>query len=125
MAAGRLRSGAGDNGTADHGEEREAPPGPARPTADDVRQALHAVVDPELGDDIVDLGMVRRVDVSPAGAVNLSIALTIAGCPLRAQIEGDVRGRVSAMEGVTSVEVSVGQMDAAERAAVMARARWK
>jgi ATP-binding protein involved in chromosome partitioning len=83
------------------------------------------VVDPELGDDIVDLGMVRSITVGADGNVSVEVALTVAACPLRNQIEADVRGRLSAIEGVGSVEVTVGQMDAAQRAEVMSRARWK
>jgi len=90
-----------------------------------VREALRAVIDPELGDNIVDLGMVRAVEVAPDGRVAVEVALTVAGCPLRAQIEGDVRGRLATMAGVTGVDLSMGQMDAGEKAAVMARARWK
>ena len=53
------------------------------------------------------------------------MALTIAGCPLRAQLDRDVRGRLAGLAGVTSVEVRMGEMDQAQRAAVMGRARWK
>ena len=102
---------------------RRAPGGP--PADADVLARLHTVVDPELGDDIVDLGMVRGVRVSDAGDVRVEVALTIAGCPLRAQIERDVRGSIEAIPGVRSVELSMAQMDAQERAAVMARARSK
>jgi len=105
------------------GADRPSMPGP--PTADGVRQALRAVIDPELGDNIVDLGMVRSADVGPAGDVAVAVALTVAGCPLRAQIERDVRGRLSGLPGVTSVEISIGEMAAEEKAALMARARWK
>ncbi|HEX4245419.1 MAG TPA: iron-sulfur cluster assembly protein, partial [Acidimicrobiales bacterium] len=56
------------------------------PTAETVRQALAGVIDPELGASIVDLGMVRAVEVSAAGLVEVEVALTIAGCPLRDQI---------------------------------------
>ncbi|MGH8988671.1 MAG: Mrp/NBP35 family ATP-binding protein [Acidimicrobiales bacterium] len=106
---------------------RSSPPGKpgGPPGREAVLARLRAVVDPELGDDIVDLGMVRRVEVSDEGDVRLEVALTIAGCPLRAQIERDVRGSVGAMPGVRSVDLSMGQMDADQRAAVMARARWK
>jgi ATP-binding protein involved in chromosome partitioning len=83
------------------------------------------VVDPELGDDIVDLGMVRKVEVSDDGDVRVDVALTIAGCPLRSQIERDVRGVAGAIPGVRSVDLTMAQMDSDERAAVMARARWK
>ncbi len=90
-----------------------------------LREALRAVVDPELGDDIVDLGMVRSISVGPDATVTVEVALTVAACPLRNQIEADVRGRLSTLPGVGAVEVTVGQMDAAQRAEVMSRARWK
>ena len=83
------------------------------------------MVDPELGDDIVDLGMVRSVDVTPDGSVTVEVALTVAACPLRNQIEADARGRLVSLPGVHTVEIVVGQMDAAGRAEVMSRARWK
>jgi ATP-binding protein involved in chromosome partitioning len=100
-----------------------APVGP--PSEDEVLARLRAVVDPELGDDIVDLGMVRKVEVSDDGDVRVDVALTIAGCPLRSQIERDVRGVAGAIPGVRSVDLTMAQMDSDERAAVMARARWK
>jgi len=90
-----------------------------------VREALRAVIDPELGDNIVDLGMVTGVSVSEAGAVQVSVALTIAGCPLRGQLEHDVTTRLVGLAGVASVEVRMGEMDAAARSEVMGRARWK
>jgi ATP-binding protein involved in chromosome partitioning len=98
---------------------------PAPPTPDAVREALRAVIDPELGDDIVDLGMVGDVTVDPDGSVSVSVALTVAGCPLRSQIEGDVRRRLASLPGVRSVGMTVGVMDADQRAVVMDRARWK
>ena len=100
-----------------------APLGP--PSEEQVLERLRAVVDPELGGDVVDLGMVRGVEVSEDGDVHVQIALTISGCPLRAQIERDVRGSVGALPGVRSVQLSMAQMDASERSALMARARWK
>jgi ATP-binding protein involved in chromosome partitioning len=89
-----------------------------------VRQCLRAVIDPELGDTIVDLGMVRAITVDD-GHVVVDVALTIAACPLRSQIEKDVRGQVEALDWVQSMEIRIAAMDATERAAVMARARWK
>jgi len=83
------------------------------------------VVDPELGDNIVDLGMLRSTEVSSAGDVAVVVALTVAACPLRAQIEGDVRRRLAGVTGVTSIDLSIGEMDVAEKAAVMAKARWR
>src|ERR1700693_2663741 len=90
----------------------------------EVLQSLRAVIDPELGDTIVDLGMVRAVR-GRGDHVTVDVALTIAACPLRTQIERDVRGHVGALAWVREVDVQVASMDAEERAAVMARARWK
>jgi ATP-binding protein involved in chromosome partitioning len=90
----------------------------------EVLNRLRAVVDPELGDSIVDLGMVRAVSVRDTDVV-VDVALTVASCPLRAQIERDVAGQVEALEWVGSAKVRIAAMDAEERAAVMARARWK
>jgi ATP-binding protein involved in chromosome partitioning len=100
------------------------PTSPAAGRDDEVRESLRAVIDPELGDTIVDLGMVRAVTVTD-GRVVVDVALTIAACPLRSQIERDVRGQIEALDWVESVEIRIATMDAAERAAVMARARWK
>ncbi len=94
------------------------------PTAADVEKALRAVVDPELGGDIVELGMVHGVEVSPDGNVHIKVALTIAACPMRDQIETDVVRKVRAMPGVQDVEVSIVAMTAAQRAEVMGRARF-
>jgi ATP-binding protein involved in chromosome partitioning len=89
-----------------------------------VRQSLRAVIDPELGDTIVDLGMVRAITVT-GDEVVVDVALTIAACPLRSQIERDVRGQIEALDWVRSLDIRIATMDGAERAAVMARARWK
>jgi ATP-binding protein involved in chromosome partitioning len=89
-----------------------------------VRSALQGVIDPELGDSIVDLGMVRAITVD-SGSVTVEIALTIAGCPLRNQIRSDVERHVTGLPGVARLEVTTGAMSADERAAVMSRARSK
>jgi ATP-binding protein involved in chromosome partitioning len=100
------------------------PPPPKADRTDQVRTCLRAVIDPELGDTIVDLGMVRAITVTGDDVV-VEVALTIAACPLRSQIEKDVRGQVEALDWVRSMEIRIGTMDADERATVMARARWK
>ncbi len=100
--------------------DRTAPPAVAS-----VRAALLGVIDPELGDNIVDLGMVRDVSVADDGQVDVEVALTIAGCPLRTQLRADVEGRVGSLPGVTSVRVALGEMTAVERSALMDRARHK
>ena len=93
-------------------------------TAADITTALRGVFDPELGADVVELGMVRGVDVAN-GLVTVHLALTIAACPLRDQIESDVRRRAGALPGVQRVEVRVASMSAEERAALMGIARRK
>src|ERR1700691_1663808 len=100
------------------------PHSPAPGREDQVRESLRAVIDPELGDTIVDLGMVRTIRVT-GDEVVVDVALTIAACPLRSQIERDVRGQIEALDWVDSMEIHIATMDATEKAAVMALARWK
>jgi ATP-binding protein involved in chromosome partitioning len=90
-----------------------------------VRRALRGVIDPELGDNIVDLGMVNSVEVKPGGEVVVGVALTTPSCPLRGQIKAEVTGRAGGLPGVTAVKVVTTEMDRDQKAAVMARARWK
>jgi len=100
---------------------RDGSPAPVTEAA--VEAALRCVVDPELGADIVELGMVTAIRLPAPGAVEVEVALTVAGCPLRTQLSEDVRGHVGALAGVETVTVSTGVMDADRRSAVMARAR--
>ncbi len=94
------------------------------PTSEDLVALLRGVVDPELGSDIVDLGMVRRAIADPAGAVVVTIALTTSGCPLRAQIQRDIRARIGSVPGVTDVRIEWTEMTQAEKSSAMAKARW-
>jgi ATP-binding protein involved in chromosome partitioning len=96
----------------------------APPTVDEVYDLLRAVIDPELGGNIVDLGMVPTVRVGPDGAVVVTIKLTIAGCPLRGQITRDVETRIATHPGVTAVKLEWGEMTPDERSEVMTKARW-
>ncbi len=96
----------------------------APPTAEAVTSLLRGVIDPELGADIVTLGMVDSVTVSETGEVEVSVKLTIRGCPLRAQIKKDVESRVGSHPGVTKVRIDWGEMNAQERSEVMTKARW-
>jgi len=102
----------------------DASPPADRPTPDDITALLRGVIDPELGSDIVDLGMAKGVTVDPDGRVTITIALTTAGCPLRAQIQKDIRARVESLPGVSSVALEWTELDSAEKAAAMAKARW-
>ena len=85
-------------------------------------QILRGVIDPELGSNIVELGMAKGVTVRN-GDVVIELALTTLGCPLRAQIKRDVESRVGSLPGVDSVEVEWGVLTQEEKAATMARAR--
>ena len=104
---------------------RPSPRGSVRPpTRDEVRNLLRAVIDPELGANIVDLGMATDVDVSDDGVVTIGVKLTIKGCPLRAQIRNDIESRLETHPGVSKVRIDWGEMNADERSAVMTKARW-
>lgn len=102
----------------------DVPPGPAAPpTDDDVLAALRGVIDPELGADIVELGMARGASITDDGAVTVTIALTTSGCPLRAQIQREVRTRIEGLPGVTSMRIEWSELNAEERARAMDVAR--
>jgi ATP-binding protein involved in chromosome partitioning len=96
---------------------------PGLPTPDDVLGALRGVIDPELGADIVELGMARSARVAPDGVVTVTVALTTAGCPLRAQLMREIVARVEGLPGVTRVTLDWTEMDDAQRAAAMDVAR--
>jgi ATP-binding protein involved in chromosome partitioning len=82
-----------------------------------VIEALRPVEDPELHRSIVDLGMVKGVAID-GGSVQVQINLTVAGCPLRAEITNRVTAAVMALDGVTQVDIGFGVMDDEERARV-------
>lgn len=90
-----------------------------------IMNALRGVIDPELGDNVVDLGMVKRLERGADGAVHVTISLTTAGCPLRAQLMRDAKARVGSLPGIEIVKVHFGEMTSNERSEVMSRARWK
>ena len=85
---------------------------------------LRGVIDPELGSDIVELGMAKGARVDDDGNVVVTIALTTSGCPLRAQIQRDVRARVGSLPGVTHVKLDWTEMTQEEKSSAMAKARW-
>jgi ATP-binding protein involved in chromosome partitioning len=95
------------------------------PSAEAIKGAMRGVMDPELGDNVVDLGMYRGADVDDAGLVTVHLALTTAGCPLRAQLQRDTSTRVGSLPGVTRVRVKTSEMSKSEKSALMAQARWK
>ncbi|HEX4466330.1 MAG TPA: Mrp/NBP35 family ATP-binding protein [Solirubrobacteraceae bacterium] len=70
-----------------------------------IRTALEAVIDPELHRSIVELDMVRSIDISANGVVDVTVSLTTPGCPIKGQFQSDVARAVSPLEGVTHVNV--------------------
>ena len=76
------------------------------PTPDDVRSALKQVIDPEVGVDIVSLGLVYRVEVD-AGTVTVTFTLTTPGCPLRTVMTSGVSATVYALPGVEHVNANL------------------
>jgi ATP-binding protein involved in chromosome partitioning len=96
---------------------------PTVPSLEDIHAALGGVVDPELGGNIVDLGMVSEVSVDPPGVVTVGLALTIAECPLRGQLEGETRRKLASLPGVTEVRIYTTAMTREQRSALMATAR--
>ena len=88
-----------------------------------VLNQLQGVVDPELGSDIVDLGMVKAVQLHDDGHVLVTVALTTSGCPLRAQIQRDIRSKLAHITEITSVKINWTELSQEEKSEVMARAR--
>src|SRR5579871_3840488 len=85
-----------------------------------IREALVKVIDPELRRSVVELDMVRRVDVRGA-EVDVTIALTVAGCPMKAELESQVRQHVGGVDGVSAVSVSFDVMTPEQKAALRQR----
>ena len=83
-------------------------------TADQIIDALRPVQDPELHRSIVDLGMVRRAEPQPDGSAAVQIALTVAGCPLRNEIQNRVHGALAPL-GVSRVDLDFTVMTDQER----------
>ena len=79
-----------------------------------IELALSNVVDPELGKPVTMLGMVRRIEIE-GGAVHITLALTVAGCPLKGSFQEQVSKHVGAIPGVESVELTFEEMTAEQR----------
>ena len=93
-------------------------------TREQVLKTLEGVQDPELGGNVVELGMITDVQVTGA-SVSIGLALTIAECPLRSQIEGDTRRRIEAIPDVDEVVLKTTAMSSRQRSELMSVARKK
>jgi ATP-binding protein involved in chromosome partitioning len=84
-------------------------------THEQLVEALRPVQDPELHRSIVDLGMLRRAEVDASGTAHILVALTVAGCPLRNEIQNRVRGALVTIDGVSDVDLDFTVMTDQER----------
>jgi ATP-binding protein involved in chromosome partitioning len=80
-------------------------PASPTPTEEAIRESLRTVIDPELRRSIVDLGMVRSVEIKDAGQVDIVVSLTTPGCPVKAHFQKAVKESALGVEGVESVNV--------------------
>lgn len=83
-------------------------------TVEQITNALRGVMDPELGQNIVDLGMVQDVAVV-GNQVHFRLALTTLACPLRGQIVEEAKGAIAALDGELEVDVELTEMTEEER----------
>lgn len=72
-----------------------------------VCELLHEVIDPELGVNIVDLGLIYGVEVSDAGVVDIEMTLTTPGCPLGGYLDDQIRGCLAQLPQVRAVSVQL------------------
>ncbi len=76
-------------------------------TKEKVMEALKAVIDPEIGLDVVSLGLVYEVNISEEGDVDVKMTMTTPGCPLVGMITEDAKNILENLEGVKSVNVEL------------------
>ncbi len=89
----------------------------ALPSRDEILQSLTAVIDPELRENIVELGMVRSIDIADDGSVAITISLTTAGCPIRNHFQTAVV-KAAQEAGATKVSVDFDVLSDSEKGAL-------
>ncbi len=92
-------------------------------TQDALRAALDTVLDPEIRKPITELGMVESATCDDQGLVRVTVLLTVAACPLKDTLTRDVTNAVSAVAGVSAVEVTLGVMNDEQRTALRTQLR--
>lgn len=85
---------------------------------DEILRSLEVVIDPELHRSIVELDMVRSIDISANGVVDVTVSLTTPGCPIKGHFQTSVAEAVSALEGVTHVNVYFDVLSDTQKAAL-------
>jgi len=88
------------------------------PSEKEILAALQQVMDPELGRNLVELGMIHDINIGKTGKVAFTMALTVPGCPMRDQMAASARKAVMALKGVRDVEINFRGMTEEERRAV-------
>jgi ATP-binding protein involved in chromosome partitioning len=88
------------------------------PTRDQVFEALKAVIDPELRRNIVELDMVRSVEIHANGVIDVMVSLTTPGCPIRNTFQENVSKAVGALDGVVGVNVAFDVLNDTQKAAL-------
>src|SRR6476660_7151911 len=96
---------------------------PAATLKDAIDAALATVNDPEIRRPVTELGMVRSVEIDDRGDVTVGLLLTVAGCPLKDKLRGDIAAAVGAVPGVTGVHVDFGVMSDDQRKALQTSLR--
>jgi ATP-binding protein involved in chromosome partitioning len=86
------------------------------PTKEQITERLREVIDPELRRSIVELGMVRSIDIQDGGRVEVVVSLTTPGCPIRNHFQQAVAQRVAELDGVSAVEVGFDVLSDDEKA---------
>lgn len=79
----------------------------SQPTEGTVTELLHEVIDPELGVNIVDLGLLREIAISPSDAVAIVMTLTTPACPLGPYITEEIQDLLGQVTTITDVTVEV------------------
>jgi ATP-binding protein involved in chromosome partitioning len=85
---------------------------------EEILKALEVVIDPELHRSIVELDMVRSIDVSDNGVIDVTVSLTTPGCPIKGHFQTAVAEAVSALEGVTHCNVYFDVLSDEQKAAL-------
>jgi len=88
-----------------------------------VSAALARVQDPEIHRPITDLGMLDELTVADDGTVSVRVLLTVAGCPMREKLSTDVTAAVTAVPGVTGLQLDLGVMTDAQRTELRTKLR--
>jgi ATP-binding protein involved in chromosome partitioning len=88
------------------------------PTKEEIKDALRAVIDPELHRSIVELDMVRSIDIGSNGVVDITVSLTTPGCPIKGHFQTAVAEAAGSIKGVEHTNVYFDVLDDGQKAAL-------